>query len=497
MSGILNSKERVFDVILTTEGRRQMAAGTFAVRYASFTDSEISYRKDDVEGHVDPTSTVYFEANNLPQDQIVFEANDAGQLVPFKESITVDVNKNKHHPTSKVAANLTGGKLTTFEFHHGRSLTTKRIHGNIVSLSSNSGFYYSDYNGVTGSIRVNKNLTSGEIAYTTPAFGAPYKAFIGTKDGIPAELFATRIQEVIEKIKNDGGPSVNSLVKENRVYLDVGDSLFGNRLRKIENSSNYNPLNGQNGILNLKETAIGGTLLSTELTDSEFAGQIKNIFNTSFDNFVNLQTIATIDELYGNSFDLSKNEIDLDLNKIDDGQYTTLQSIKPTLDTVDSLFADKKLSHIKNFKYLPPILKPNGRLTPQPETIARFSGTSGQPNIQNAALLGNYVPFGNNRKMLSIGEIKAELSKSPKEIINFEKTSRNNNVICQFFEVAGDKVNKLDVIERVGISNKDTDEEKNYKIFFVGKTYLDSRGTHCFVNMFTLAFNLSDDRTVE
>ena len=58
MSGILDNKSRMIDAMLTSEGRRQMAEGTFEVSYVTFTDSGVAYIPDPVNGHDDPTNKI-------------------------------------------------------------------------------------------------------------------------------------------------------------------------------------------------------------------------------------------------------------------------------------------------------------------------------------------------------------------------------------------------------------------------------------------------------
>ena len=82
MSGILDSKSRIIDAIITLEGRRQLSDGKLKIEYASFTDATTFYKGDITSGSADATTRVYLEACHLPQDQIVFEADDSGKLVP-------------------------------------------------------------------------------------------------------------------------------------------------------------------------------------------------------------------------------------------------------------------------------------------------------------------------------------------------------------------------------------------------------------------------------
>ena len=81
MAGILNKKERIMDVIVTREGRRQMTDGNLRATFASFTDSMAFYEKDAVSGSTDPTNRLYFEAFSTEADQIIYEVDDSGRLV--------------------------------------------------------------------------------------------------------------------------------------------------------------------------------------------------------------------------------------------------------------------------------------------------------------------------------------------------------------------------------------------------------------------------------
>ena len=84
MAGILNNKNRIMDTILTLEGRRQLASGDFQVKFATFTDGSSFYQASSSLGQADDASKrIYFEACNLPQDMITFEADDSGLLAPF------------------------------------------------------------------------------------------------------------------------------------------------------------------------------------------------------------------------------------------------------------------------------------------------------------------------------------------------------------------------------------------------------------------------------
>jgi hypothetical protein len=95
MSGILDSQTRVFDVLVTQEGKRQIAAGDLRICYASFSDDSTFYKEDLVSGSEDTSNRIFFEASNLPQDAIMFEANDSGRLQSFKNINGINVSNGQ------------------------------------------------------------------------------------------------------------------------------------------------------------------------------------------------------------------------------------------------------------------------------------------------------------------------------------------------------------------------------------------------------------------
>lgn len=88
MAGVLDSKSRLLDTIVTQEGRRQIASGDLRIRFVTFTDTDTFYRKDVTSGSEDPSLRLFFEAGNRPQDSITFEADDSGRLVPFRGALS-------------------------------------------------------------------------------------------------------------------------------------------------------------------------------------------------------------------------------------------------------------------------------------------------------------------------------------------------------------------------------------------------------------------------
>ena len=84
MAGILDSKTRVLDSIITQEGKRQIGKGNLTVVYASVSDKHTYYEPSASSGSSDATSRIYFEApTENTNDFITFETDDSGKLLGY------------------------------------------------------------------------------------------------------------------------------------------------------------------------------------------------------------------------------------------------------------------------------------------------------------------------------------------------------------------------------------------------------------------------------
>lgn len=475
MSGILDSKSRVLDVLLTAEGRKQAADGKLNVSYVTFTDAEVSYQKDAEEGHVDPTTKIYFEACSLPQDRIVFETDESGNLIVGEQNVTSLSNLASTSAAASIAspASIVNGKLIANRYVMGRRVRvfdTKQ-----VDTDFGCGFTYSDYTGLTASIVIDPYATAKTVSFVA---SPPYVAYVGTKGGIGALDLASSISQLINVVSSYGGPDVSSTSQNYYVFLG-------------ENQSYYKSVFETTGTLSspfeLDVSAIGGKFVTETITGDTFTNYVTASIEEMLNNFSKLRTLSSIDRVFeDDKFELSNNRVNFYVsNKL---EPKTFQN--PRLNTIDSLFNDKKMSHIDNFKYLPPIVKTSDSIAPD------------KTNIDNLRqyLLGDYPSWGDNESELTINtfsdSMKSFRTPGNSAVIDFVKTSLHNNVIGQFFELAEDKISKLDVVE-YGILKNDTYDpaRDNDRVFFVGKTFTDDRGSVCFINMFTLTFSNKNGNT--
>lgn len=82
--GILNSKTRVMDVVMTPWGRSALARGGLNVAYATFTDGQAYYDPSSISGSYDSAANrIYLEAPaSLPQDMLAIVTDDSGNIIP-------------------------------------------------------------------------------------------------------------------------------------------------------------------------------------------------------------------------------------------------------------------------------------------------------------------------------------------------------------------------------------------------------------------------------
>jgi hypothetical protein len=84
MAGILDSKTRIMDSVITETGKRQITSGRLKAEFISFTDGATYYEADKVTGDSDVTARIYFESTgHRKQDFITFETDDSGNLLGY------------------------------------------------------------------------------------------------------------------------------------------------------------------------------------------------------------------------------------------------------------------------------------------------------------------------------------------------------------------------------------------------------------------------------
>jgi len=209
------------------------------------------------------------------------------------------------------------------------------------------------------------------------------------------------------------------------------------------------------------------------VTGSQFASLSEDLINSaSINSFSKLRILSSPDffEQRYNEFLIGNNTFNFNIT--DDLPLNRNAIQTGNVDQIESLFMDKRLSHVPNFKYLPPVNK------------ARIGTTT--------TLLGTFPSLG-QRPIVTNSDLENEVLISKQtgfeEIVTFYQTSKENNLVCQMFEVYKGVITKLDVIDFGMFVVPNDPEHPTKHAFFVGKVYLDSTGASTFCSQFTLIFD--------
>jgi hypothetical protein len=207
------------------------------------------------------------------------------------------------------------------------------------------------------------------------------------------------------------------------------------------------------------------------VTGSQFASLSAKLLSSTLDSFKKLSILGSPDplNLNYNDFIVYPEIVEFNITKTKPISNSEMQTID--IDKVESLFYDKRLSHIPNFKFLPPVNKP-------------------RTGNMASATLGDYANI-NQSPILQFSDLQRELNEIDrmgfKKTIQILKSSVQTNLFGQFFEISDDVVKKLDVID-FGDFPPDNKGIVRH-VFFVGKIMTDGSNTTTFVNLFTLVFS--------
>lgn len=208
------------------------------------------------------------------------------------------------------------------------------------------------------------------------------------------------------------------------------------------------------------------------VTGSAFASLAGNLIGSaSIDAFSKLRVLGSPDffEQRFNNFEIGNSSFSFTITN--DLPISSKAMQKATVDQMESLFMDKRLSHVPNFKYLPPVNK------------ARIGNSTSSLGVYPS--LGQ-APISTIKDLES--ELKPTIDKGFQEVVTFFETSRQNNLVCQIFEVSDNSLIKLDVIDFGLFTTRENSLYATKHVFFAGKVFIDSMGSSTFVNLFTLIF---------
>lgn len=145
---------------------------------------------------------------------------------------------------------------------------------------------------------------------------------------------------------------------------------------------------------------------------------------------------------------------------------------KVQLENAESLWQDKRLTHVRNFRYLPPVNKTSG-------TELRSYPKLQQPTPMTYDDLKVELEGATNSEWTGVGDVAS---------ITFDSTSPTNNLVCQVWEVTSSSVEKLRMIDFGEFADEDPFSPGKH-VFFAGKLLADDTGDKTFLNLFTVVFD--------
>jgi hypothetical protein len=280
---------------------------------------------------------------------------------------------------------------------------------------------------------------------------------------------------------------------QDQVAYEADDSgglqVFGNNNYFTSSAGTVRVISGK--VVNNWQAGYPEVLTSS----ANFASVASNILEDASNNFRKLMIIKSPDILYTNrdSFVLNKNNVQF---RVTDNTTMGGGVTVGNLEATENLFSDRKLSHIDNFMYMPPV------------------------NKQQATPIGDYSSAVNgNRQIVSYQDLKNEFqnivvangtvnerTQLQRETIYFSETSITNKLMGQVFEIAQGKITKLDVIDFGVFTIRKVDPPlfpdavptplnpdlvtatTRIHVYFVGKVMRDSTGNDKFLNLMSLVF---------
>ena len=301
-----------------------------------------------------------------------------------------------------------------------------------------------------------------------------------------------------------------------RLYFEVMDRPENGIVLEKDDSGqifnfNFSPtgsLVGNN--IFIKDTKITDRLKLIPARGADFKIGENAVLDSSLRHFKNNYFVGTNDILEQNDFEIDKKEITF---TIQNGQPFKGSPYREIINVNDAepFFLDSKLTHLDNFKFLPPKNK-DGSAYGNYEDIRSTSRSSWEDinsllgprsNVNDALfdrknsrnLLKNqqgdvgYL----SQKLIKHGKIPQPPGVAPKQVetIKFLKTSTKNNFILQIYEDGlGPTMNKLDIID-AGVFTDLNDVNKRYEkqVFYVGKVYYDDFKVPTFINIFTIVMD--------
>jgi len=254
-----------------------------------------------------------------------------------------------------------------------------------------------------------------------------------------------------------------------------------------------------------KDATSTNTLKLNAVTGSKFASTSEKLMKTFTQHFRKNSMIGTYISNGSNDFKLSTTDLKFAIsNSVPFPRGPDSETIN--VNEAEPFFFDSKLTHLKNFRYLPPVNTDGSSygFFNDMRSLKRETWDDIKEELGSRAFDSDDVTdaLGANEyrqdKFGDFSVINRETKESVKDVVskqfysvNFEKTSKDNNLLIQMFENSrGAKLTKLDIIDAGVYVDHNAKKGRHEKhVFYVGKVYMDDYNTPTFINMWTIVFD--------
>lgn len=225
MAGILDSKTRFIDLIVTQEGKRQIASGKLRAEYASLSDSQVFYDKTEVE---EVSNRIYFQTMDSPNNVIVLEKDDSGRLIDFNFSPTGSIVGNDIFDKDPKITNMLSLKAVTGSAFSSTSTALMKSFTSHFRAHQALGSFEKDGN----DFELSTERLKFAISNSVPFPNGPHEETINVNDAEPFFLDSklTHLEnfDFLPPVNMDGTPygqyeDIRS--QKRQTYQDIKDML--------------------------------------------------------------------------------------------------------------------------------------------------------------------------------------------------------------------------------------------------------------------------------
>lgn len=236
--GILDKKTRFIDLVVTQEGKRQIAAGKLRAEFASLTDANFFY-EDNVAS--DASKRIYFEVMERPENSIVLEKDDSGQLVNLHMSPTGSIIGNQiFNKTQSSGSLMSPTPYSGSDFQIGMD--------SVIASSLNhfkkNYFLGTDDSDGDNDFKINVNEVEFTINNRQPFGGSPFKEVVNVNDAEPffldsklAHLPNFQFLPPVDKDDSQIGDYQDIRSTKKETWADISKDISKTELSRIDRTS--------------------------------------------------------------------------------------------------------------------------------------------------------------------------------------------------------------------------------------------------------------------